>query len=254
MKYFFLTICFMLLTAGVFAQERLFRAYLKASDDFEPLNEVLVRDLRSGKVVRSDADGYFEIKTFAGHILELSQMNVKTQRIEISPTMFDAVQQITLRNKVNELSEVVVVEKTRYQIDSLERYETYQQDLERKKDKVSVAEIAPGRTGFGIVLNNPISSWMQHVAPRSKKRIRFQKNFAAWEEQKYIEQKYTKERVATLTGLQNDSLAWFMNAYPMPYDMARTSSQEQIDIWIKANFDSWKHNAGTMIRRMEIKE
>lgn len=254
MKLVFLILCLIVVAPAGWTQERLFRAFIKASEDFEPLSEVQIRDVQTGKIVRSDKDGFFEIRTHVGHTLELSRTSIKAQKIELKASMFNAIQQLILRYDIRELSEVLVLERTKYQIDSAERYETYQQDLERKKERVRVTEIAPTRQGFGIVLDNPVSSWMQYVAPKSKNRLRFQKNFAEWEQQKYIDQKYTRERVAALTGLQNDSLAWFMNAYPLPYAMARTASKDQIDVWIKANLESWNRDARVLIRKMKIED
>ncbi len=230
------------------AQDGLFRGFIKSSEDFDPLFSVRIKDVQTGKLVASDSSGYFEIKTKVGHTLELSRMGIKTQNIVVKQQMFAAIQQIVLRAVVQELPEHIVKEQTQYQIDSTERVERYKIPLSHEEEKAEWI-ITP----IGIGVTNPISSWMQHIAPKTKQKLKFQKNFSQWEQEKYIAQKYNEERVIKLTGLTKDSLAWFINAYPMPYLMARESTDPEIDYWIKANFDDWKTNAAAIIRKMEIK-
>lgn len=52
--------------------------------------------------------------------------------------------------------------------------------------------------------------------------------------------------VERLTGLRNDSLAYFMNSYSMTYDMARSMSEPEIAYWIKANYAGWDRQVITL--------
>lgn len=237
------------------AQEQTLKAYVRASNDFEILNAVVVKDMQSGRTATTDATGYFELRTAADHQLEFSRVGVNTTLITVKAPMFRAIQQILLKYDVGSLEGVSVSGMTDYQKDSMARYQLYQQDLERKRVRMGLEDsVSPGKQGFGVTINSPISSWMQHIAPKSKNRIRFQKNFAEWEQQKYIETVYTKERVAQLTGLRNDTLAWFINAYPMPFETARTTGAKEIDAWILANFEDWKKNPLKIIRLFRIRD
>lgn len=252
---FLLLSMLVLLPAASFAQEQILKAYLRASDDFEVLNAVVVKDMQSGRIATTDVTGYFELKTETGHQLEFSRVGVNTTVITVKAGMFRALQQILLKYDITSLEGVSVKGMSDYQKDSLARYQLYQQDLERKRIRMGLENNAsPDKQGFGVTINSPISSWMQYIAPKSKNRIRFQKNFAEWEQQKYIETVYSKERVSQLTGLRNDTLAWFINAYPMPYETARTAGTKQIDTWILANFEDWKRNPAKIIRLFRIKE
>ncbi len=237
------------------AQEQLLKAYVRASNDFEILNAVVVKDLQSGRSATTDATGYFELRTAADHQLEFSRVGINTTQITVKAPMFRALQQILLKYDVSSLDGVSVSGQTDYQKDSIARYQRYQQDLDRKRERLGIDNSAsPDKQGFGVTINSPISSWMQYIAPKSKNRIRFQKNFAEWEQQKYIETVYSNERVAKLTGLRNDTLAWFINAYPLPYETARTAGTKQIDAWILANFEDWKKNPAKVIRLFRIKD
>ncbi len=254
--YSFLLLGILLLfSVALSAQEQTLKAYVRASNDFEVLNAVVVKDVQSGRTATTDATGYFELKTAADHQLEFSRVGINTTLITVKAPMFRAIQQILLKYDVGSLEGVSVSGMTDYQKDSIARYQLYQQDLERKRVRMGLEDSAsPGKEGFGVTINSPISSWMQYIAPKSKNRIRFQKNFAEWEKQKYIETVYTKERVAQLTGLHNDTLAWFINAYPMPFETARTAGAKEIDAWILANFEDWKKNPLKIIRLFRIRD
>jgi len=243
-----------LVSSTAIGQEQTLKAFVRASNDFEILNAVVVKDIQSGRVTTTDATGYFELRTAPDHQLEFSRVGINTTLITVKAPMFRALQQILLKYDISSLDGVSVSGLSDYQKDSIARYQLYQQDLERKRERLGIDNSAnPDKQGFGVTINSPISSWMQYIAPKSKNRIRFQKNFAEWEQQKYIETVYAKERVAQLTGLKNDTLAWFMNAYPMPYETARTAGAKEIDTWILANFEDWKKNPAKIIRLFRIR-
>lgn len=245
MKYLLSLLFYFGMASVAVAQEGLFRGFIKASEDLDPLQNVQVKDLNTGRSVHSDASGYFEISVKAGNTLELSSLQAASQKIVIDMKMFAAIQQIVIRNKVTELPEAVVTGKTPYQIDSIERYERYRIPLSHKKDTAKVL-ISP----IGLIIDNPVSSWMQYIAPKTKMKLKFQKNFQQWEEEKYIASKYDSAVVKKITGLNNDSLAWFMNAFPLSYEMARLSNAEGIEYWIRANYHDWRAYPEGFINKM----
>ncbi|MNX84077.1 hypothetical protein D3C86_1158600 [compost metagenome] len=83
---------------------------------------------------------------------------------------------------------------------------------------------------------------MQYLVPKTRQKWKFQKNFAQWEAQKFTETVYTPELVASITGLKGDSCAYFMNAYPIPVQMARTAKETELKSWIKANYLDYKNS------------
>ena len=227
-------ILFFLFTSVAAAQQSRFRGFIKASDDFEPVSQVQVKNLKTEQIVWSDPTGYFEINALPGTQLEFSRVGINSKILEVSPQLLKAIQQIVLKYEVSALEGVTVKEKTPYQLDSAERYDTYRLTLEREKDKARVI-ITP----IGIRVANPVSNWMQYLVPKTKAKLKFQKNFKAWEEQKFIATKYTPAVVERLTGLRADSLAYFMNTYTMTYEMARAMNEREIAYWIKANYADW---------------
>lgn len=224
----------LLLVGNAYAQQSTFRAFIKASDDFEPVSLVQVKNLQTGQIVWSDETGYFEINVLPGIRLEFSRVGITTKALEVSPQLLKAIQQVILKYEVADLEAVTVQEKTKYQLDSAERYDTYRLTLERKKDKTRVIV-----TPIGIAVERPVSSWMQYLVPKTRTKLKFKESFKRWEEEKFIAAKYTPAVVESITGLRNDSLAYFMNSHVMTYEMARLMTAREIAYWIKANYAGW---------------
>jgi len=125
-----------------------------------------------------------------------------------------------------QLKEYIVRPKnyTQYQIDSLQRHSTYQRTLARE------------RTGSVM---SPVTFIAERVSKRSKQIYNFKKQYYYWEDQRFIDSRYTSELVGALTNLTGDTLAYFMNAYPMPYDYARTATDLELKMWIRSNYRQW---------------
>jgi hypothetical protein len=244
--YFFFL---MLLHVWASAQSRHMRLYIKASEDHEPIEHVKVMDMNSQISATSDADGYVAIYAQPGHELQIQRMGISTKKLIVTERMLKAIQVVFVSYDRQQMDTFELVGKTKYQLDSIERAERYTRALSHQKDKPELI-IAPG----ALIITNPISSWMQYIASTTRAKFKFQNRFLEWERQKYIETKYRPQLVASLTGIQGDSLAWFMNAFPMTYDMARYQAEIVIKSWIKSNFEEWNSNKNKYIQRFLIKQ
>jgi len=111
-----------------------------------------------------------------------------------------------------------------YQLDSIERRAVYSRALARHKSS----------------LGSPVSWVAEKLNKNSKQIFKFQKNYNYWEDQKFIDTRYTQELVGQLTRLTGDSIAFFMNAHPIPYDFARAASELELKIWIREQFKEWQ--------------
>lgn len=195
--------------------------------DGSTLPAVAVNNKTKGQVTLTDADGHYSIAANKGDNLEFSYLGYYTMTM-IMPEDGSVFRRISLKKKLFSLDEVVIGPGwTPYQMDSIERRKTYKFALDRKKE----------RSVF-----SPATAIADNFSAKAKQRWRFQKNFAKWEDQKFVDTRYTPEEVATLTGLRGDTLAAFINAYPMPADYARTATDLEIKMWIKYNYRIWiKH-------------
>jgi hypothetical protein len=125
-------------------------------------------------------------------------------------------------------------EYTPYQKDSAEMAALYSDQLN------AAAPIKPGFSNAnGGGFTGLIGGAVQKVSRSYKQKKRFRKNFENDEEQKFIDTRYTPELVTKLTGLAGDTLAIFMNTYPMEYKFARTASDLELKMWIRDNYKSY---------------
>lgn len=163
-----------------------------------------------------------------GDPIAFSLIGYKTEQKTTPTGLGTAEMRIDLFRLSYQLEEFVLRPKyTPYQMDSIERHGTYVRALSRERS--------------GSIMS-PVTFVAERLSKRSKQLYRFQKSFNYWEDQKYIESRYSKELVQQLTGLKGDTLAYFMNAYPMPYDYARVASELELKMWIREQYKAWvKH-------------
>ncbi|WP_222167111.1 peptidase associated/transthyretin-like domain-containing protein [Edaphocola aurantiacus] len=197
----------------------------------EPVPYVTLTNLRTDMATQAGAKGAFNLEAKAGDRIKINRLGVESTVFTVTEEMFSSYQRIIVQYSIGTLAEVDVTALTPYQRDSLYRDSLYRPTLARKKDKAEVV-ITP----VGILITNPLSSWVQYLVPKTRQKWKFQKNFAKWEEQKFVETVYTPELVASITGLKGDSCAYFMNTYPIPVQMARTAKETELKSWIKANY------------------
>lgn len=194
-----------------------------------PLPAVIVVNKTQGQSMMTDVDGKYSIRANKGDEIEFSYLGYYPQNL-LMPENVNTFRRIGMIKKMFSLEEVEIrPDYTPYQLDSIRRHQLYALDLSRQRASSSV---------MGSIMS-PASALAEQFSKKSKQRFRFQKNFAKWEDQKYVDTRYTPEAVSTLTGLNGDTLAAFINAYPMPYDYARTATELEIKMWIKYNYREW---------------
>lgn len=121
-------------------------------------------------------------------------------------------------------------EYTPYQQDSVEMVTRYSTELNKKPVKVGFSSANGG--GFTGLIGRPV----QKMSKSYKQNKKFKENFQREQEQKYIDTRYTQKLTSALTGITGDSLAMFMNTYPLEYKFARTATDLEIKMWIRGNY------------------
>ncbi|HET8572882.1 MAG TPA: hypothetical protein VFL76_03325 [Edaphocola sp.] len=188
---------------------------------------VIIRNKNTDRIAYSDNRGHFSIKAQKGDSILFFSQGYFPARI-MMPGNGEISRTVPMKRKEITLHEISIRPGwTAYQLDSIERRQIYSGALDQKKT---------------TSVFSPVSLLADNVSRKGKQRWRFQKNYAQWEQQKFIDTRYAPEEVHKLTGLQGDSLAAFMNAFPIAYDYARTASDLEVKMWIRYNFRQWiKH-------------
>jgi hypothetical protein len=226
-----ITILLFLLAATANAQALKGRVTDEATG--KPLYPVTVVNLDTRQSAYSNEQGYFSIAVRPGDHVAFSYIGYKPQQKDIGFITASVDINVKMEQINYQLDEFTVrPDYTPYQVDSIRRRSTYQRPL-----------AMPHANPF----NSPISALAQLFAPTTKATFRFQKNYAKWESQLFVDSRYSPELVTQLTGLTGDSLAGFMNNTPMPYDYARTATDLEVKMWIRYNYKQWLKNGAKMI-------
>jgi len=196
-------------------------------DTKDPVAVAMITNKTNESSTFADIDGNYSIAAKTGDIVEFSYLGYYTVTITVPSGINNNVyKRIGMKKQLVSLENVEIrPDLTPYQIDSIARRKTYRQALDRRKERSFMS---------------PASALAENISKKSRQRWRFQKNFARWEDQKFVDTRYTPELVKELTGLENEQLSHFMNAYPMPADYARTASELEIKMWIKYNYRQWQ--------------
>jgi hypothetical protein len=211
------------------ASAQVLQGYVSDYDTEEVLAAVSISNKTRMLTTLSDMAGRFTIAAGKGDQIEFSMIGYAGITI-IMPADTVIFRRVGIKKKMFELDMVHIGPNwTPYQRDSIERRRTYALDLARTRYSSSV---------LGSVMH-PASALAEQFSKKSKQRFRFQKNFAKWEDEHFVNTRYTFEEVAALTGLSGDTLAAFINSHPMPADYARTASDLEIKMWIKYNYRQW---------------
>lgn len=186
---------------------------------------VTVVNLRTQQATYTSERGDFAIQAEAGDKVAFSFIGYKTQQYQMPISTGIYTTDIAMERISYRLQEVILMpDYTPYQVDSIERRKTYKPFLARTKSSP---------------IMSPVSFVAEKFNKRSKQIFRFQKKFGQWEDERYIDTRYTIELVSEMTGLQGDSLGYFMSANPMPYDYARTATDLEMKMWVRSHYREW---------------
>lgn len=194
----------------------------------QPLYPVTVVNLTTQAVTYTNENGNFIIRAEAGQKIAFSFIGYKSRQYPMPISVGIYKTEIKLEAISYNLREVILMpDYTPYQRDSIQRVTTYRQTLD-------VKHASP--------IASPFSYVAEKFSKKSKQTFAFQKKYERLENERFIDTRYTPDLVAEQTGLSGDSIGYFMNAYPMPYDYARTATEMEMKMWIRYNYREWIKN------------
>lgn len=194
----------------------------------KPIVGAVIANVNSRQIAMTDSSGHYTLVANFNNEIMVSFQGYKTQTKKVAPSQLGiSILNIELMKLSYQLEEFIFHPKyTRYQLDSMERKSVYIRVLSREKSTIA----------------SPVSWIAEKFNDNSKRIFKFQKNYYYWETEKFIESRYLPEIVEKLTQLHGDTLATFMNNYPLPYDYARVASELEIKIFIRDSYKQWlKH-------------
>jgi hypothetical protein len=237
----FLAILFIL--TGLTVDAQTLSGVVADGETNKPLYAVTIVNIATQESVYSNENGKFTIRAKAGDQVAFSFIGYKDARRTVSSSIGINSMRVELVPTAYSLGEVVILPNyTPYQLDSVRRRSTYQRALARQKT---------------TSIMSPVSLLAEKLSKQSKMVHNFQKNFVKWENERFVDSRYTRELITQLTGLKDDSLGQFMVAYPMPYDYARNATELELQMWIRHNYKNFKKQltaSGTTLQDSTLKK
>lgn len=216
------------LSTSILAHGQTLQGNVKDKSTGAPLYPVTVVNLTTQATTYTNERGDFTIRAEAGQKVAFSFIGYKSKQYQMPISVGTYRTEIILEPTTYSLREVILMpDYTPYQKDSIQRIKTYRQTL-------SVPHASP--------IASPFSYVAEKFSRKSKQTFAFQKKYAELENERFIDTRYTPELVAEQTGLTGDSIGYFMNDYPMPYDYARTATEMEMKMWIRYNYRKWIEN------------
>ncbi|MBX2906107.1 MAG: carboxypeptidase-like regulatory domain-containing protein [Taibaiella sp.] len=223
---------FLALAARLASLGQVVKGVVLDSEHEQPVVNASVVNKKTGAVALSDADGHFSIIAERGHVLTFSHMSFEAGTVIVA---VDDGQRMVVKLVPNEvmLQRVIISSRTKYQRDSAERHEMYGHELTRPLTP------KPRYTGLGC---SGCFGWLaDKITGNGKQAKKFRKGFVSDDEVKFIDSRYNLEVVALLIDLKDpDSIATFINHYPMEYDFARAATELELKAWVRANYREYR--------------
>lgn len=243
-KLFFITICLFGYVQSGHAQKILnnIKGFVYGDNYRNPINDVVVH-AQSGAITISQKDGSFliPVKGIQDSIW-FSYNGKNTLKYSIDtikhPDNFEV--RIYLPNYTNTKGYIptVSVYSRNYQKDSLSLRNDYANIFNRKKPWDAVGDgVAITPTGIGVDLDAVINLFRFGY---NKRQYIYQQFALSIEQDRYIDHRFTKEKVEQLTGLQDSSRDDFMKKYRPDYNSLLLMNEIELGRYIQLSFINYQ--------------
>lgn len=203
----------------------IYKGFVYDSASKATLNPVRVENLTNHDGTYTNQVGYFQIDAKPGDRILFSMVGYKNQVFIADENNAGKYLSFYLKTSTIVLKNVVIKKgPTQYQMDSARRADIYKDVFDYQQQKS---------------IMSPITSMYEKVSKKHKNIRKFKDQIEGMEKQNFIDSRYSKDLVITLTKLDEDSVQSFMNAFPMEYDFARTASDLEIKMWIKYQYSEY---------------
>jgi len=192
------------------------------AEDGSPIRGVSIYNLRKGALAISDEEGKYKITatdynrivfSFIGYFSDTIRINglYNKQRIDVQ----------LHKNNYSFAPVEIFGDRPNYAADSAKRREWFAGTLDQ------------GKTSGLDAISHPISALYDAISGRQKRIWRFQKDYEAYEQQKYINSRIRPRQLEDLFHLKGDSLQAFLLWYDPGYYFVRKATDYELLLDIK---------------------
>lgn len=193
--------------------------------DGKPMGNINIENIHTRLGTVSDSQGRFTLTVGKDELVEFRKIGYRIARIRIPKGDVPPYFRVIMEKGAIELPEFTVRDRYRdYKTDSVRYYETYKRELE-----------FPALTGLDVI-RHPFSA----LSKRNRRIWAFQKEYATWEKQKFIDYSFNERLITQLTGLKGDSLNEYRLRYRPTYEMLRSLSDYDYYLYIKQSAEHFR--------------
>ena len=138
-----------------------------------------------------------------------------------------------------QIKEVIIKAKTyNYQQDSAANRAVYRKVFNTAGQH---AEVKPNnKYDSGLVVHGLLSDLFYAISSKKKRAKQLRATILANETDHILrDSRYTPDLTSRVTHLTGDTLAYFMNAYPVSVDYVHSASELEFMMWIRDNYKEW---------------
>lgn len=187
------------------------------ADTHQPLWKASIVNVNTGEISLTDSTGHFQIQARDYNNLVFSYIGYFSDTSRINALFLHQLLDIGLhRNKFSIAPVEIIGHRPDYSFDSVQRRYWFEGALDQQKTR-----------GLNAVAH-PISGLYDALSGRQKRIWRFQKDYKAYEEQRYIESRVRPGQIELVFGLSGDSLKQFLYWYQPSYTFVRNATDYQL--------------------------
>lgn len=197
-----------------------------------PLDGATIFNTTQGIFRKAGQNGMFSIRAVENDILIFSSLGYRPDTVQISQDIMATGLFIGLKSSPLALDTVTITQRT-YAEDSLLRRMEYAHLLDRPTKTMRGGNNA--QYGFGVTAS-PIT----YFSRSEKQKRKFKKEYREYEEDAYIDYRFSPAYVHRITGLDGEELQLFMRNYRPGYQELRSMLQEDLVLYINDAFKKFK--------------
>jgi hypothetical protein len=197
-----------------------------------PLEGATIFNTTQGIFKKAGQNGMFSIRALENDVLIVSSAGYRADTVKLSQDIIVTGLYIGLQASLVSLDTVTVTQRT-YSEDSLLRRMEYAHLLDRPVKDIRGGNDA--QYGFGVSVS-PIT----YFSRKEKDKRRFRKQYEQYEQDAYIDYRFSPSYVHRVTGLAGEELQRFMKHYRPSYKALRSMVQEDLLLYINDSLKRFK--------------
>ncbi len=189
--------------------------------NWQTLDSVKISNIHTRESLLTDTNGTFELTVSDGQLIQLYRKGYKKLRLRIPNAQEPPYYVLTLEKSKPLLD--VKGYLLAYQLDSLEY------------DRIYGVIIHGERMEDVDMRSLPLAA----LSRQNRKKWAFQKSFAKWQSEKYVDYVFNKELVKKITYLTGNDLRRFMNSYRPSVNFLRSATEYEYLSYIKKSYQAF---------------